>query len=548
MRGNVVVGNLFGLAEVSSGVIIVQSGLFPKLMGAVVASEVSRRSVLGCISGATALAASRIPVSPAPPTLHVAPTPAGDRSGSGWDNAAGLSALNGLIGRVGPGGRIWVRADAGPYASNAVIILQQGGLSSKPVTIEGVDVNGAAMKAEIVGGRASPWSMGAAYGVEVFRVASGPGHLTFRNFLFRNHGPGCIRVGAPVASITIEDCSAYNVGTFFENLITGSAKEASISGLVIRRCDAHGYSKRMCRIQYDSRDILLEDVHGDSERQDKDNFASGVVFDHTAHGAVLRRCQMDNHIDTRNTYQNGDGFAGERGNYDLTLEDCGARGNTDGGVDFKGDGITIRNFRAEGNHRNYRLWGYADLIDCIGLEPRDNAGPNPYSKANVSCFANALCRVIGGRFTQTGDQAVFLAEAGGVMAISRSTAVDRPSSGVLYSVDRGGGGQPAGVISEFDPGDRTAPVIVSPTQIVVAGSAQTVADVQADRPAQLRIVGGADADMFATNGTQLRWSDQGRQQLAHAPRQMQVQVRMTGLNGVASEDRMLTVSLADNPA
>lgn len=511
--------------------------------------KLDRRSVVGAFVGAAPILAARHALSQASPTtLCIAPRPTGDRSGSGWDNAAGLSALNGLIGRVGPGGRIWVRADAGPYTSNAVIILQQGGLPSQPVTIEGVDVNGAPMKAEVVGGRASPWSAGAAYGVEVFRLASGPGHLTFRNFLFRNHGPGCIRVGAPVAGVTIEDCSAYNVGTFFENLITGAAKEASISGLVIRRCDAHGYSKRMCRIQYDSRDILLEDVHGDSERQDKDNFASGVVFDHTAHGAVLRRCQMDNHIDTRNTYQNGDGFAGERGNYDITLEDCGARRNTDGGVDFKGDGITIRNFRAEGNHRNYRLWGYADLIDCIGLEPRDNAGPNPYAKANVSCFANALCRVIGGRFSQTGDQAVFLAESGGVMAISRSTVVDRPSSGVLYSADKGGGGQSAGIIAEFDPQDRTAPVIVTPSRIVVAEGAQTVADVQADRPAQLRIVGGADADLFVTNGTQLRLSDQGRQQLAGALRPMQVQVRMTGLNGVASEDKMLTVSVADAPA
>src|SRR3546814_6784759 len=44
---------------------------------------------------------------------------------------------------------------------------------------------------------------------------------------------------------------------------------------------------------------------------------------------------MRNALDTVNDYRNGDGFATERGTYDITLRNVIATGNSDGGLDLK---------------------------------------------------------------------------------------------------------------------------------------------------------------------------------------------------------------------
>src|SRR3546814_10860770 len=66
---------------------------------------------------------------------------------------------------------------------------------------------------------------------------------------------------------------------------------------------------------------------------------------------------------------NGDGFASERGVYDVRFIDTVARGNTDGGYDLKSSGTVVVRALSEENGRNYRLWGEATLIDSVGLNP-----------------------------------------------------------------------------------------------------------------------------------------------------------------------------------
>ena len=57
---------------------------------------------------------------------------------------------------------------------------------------------------------------------------------------------------------------------------------------------------------------LMEDVLGDSERQDGDNFAIGIALEDTVHDVVLRHVTMMNSHDSTNEYWNGDGFTTER--------------------------------------------------------------------------------------------------------------------------------------------------------------------------------------------------------------------------------------------
>src|SRR3546814_13686694 len=78
---------------------------------------------------------------------------------------------------------------------------------------------------------------------------------------------------------------------------------------------------------------------------------------------------MRNALDTVNDYRNGDGFATERGTYDITLRNVIATGNSDGGLDLKSDNVVIDGAIVSGNGRNIRLWGPgAQLSNIVSLD------------------------------------------------------------------------------------------------------------------------------------------------------------------------------------
>src|SRR3546814_5318298 len=87
--------------------------------------------------------------------------------------------------------------------------------------------------------------------------------------------------------ISIEHVQANNVSRFFDNMASGANASASIIGLTIRDVAVDGYSKGAIRIQYDSNNVLIEDVRGDSQFQDGDNFARSE--EHTSELQSLMR-------------------------------------------------------------------------------------------------------------------------------------------------------------------------------------------------------------------------------------------------------------------
>ena len=106
-----------------------------------------------------------------------------------------------------------------------------------------------------------------------------------------------IRIGGDVSDLTVEDVTASNVTRFFEDYVSGSARSASVDGLVLRRISVRGFSRSVLRLQYASRNVLVEDVVGDSELQGGGPFAMGGHLDGTTSGVVLRRVRMDNSDD-----------------------------------------------------------------------------------------------------------------------------------------------------------------------------------------------------------------------------------------------------------
>lgn len=134
----------------------------------------------------------------------------GTGSGTSWADAAPISALNTLIAQVGAGGTVYIRADEGDYTSMPSITINNGGAVGNPVTIRGVNVALAPMKAVLRGSRTSPWpikAIGASTGGRMFTFAAGASNLTFQSLVLRDC-KNAIIIGDQCNNITFGN-SAY---------------------------------------------------------------------------------------------------------------------------------------------------------------------------------------------------------------------------------------------------------------------------------------------------------------------------------------------------
>jgi hypothetical protein len=278
-----------------------------------------------------------------------------------------------------------------------------------------------------VGTRTAPYSPTGADGGDVFKLYSGAKNVTFSNLAFRNEGI-VFNAGGNASNITIDDVTATNVRRFFANYLSSGETTANVTGLTIRRVQVSGFSKGVLRIENNSSGILLEDVVGDSQRQDKDDFAMGVHLDDTAHDATFRRVTMRNAHDSLHEYWNGDGFATERGNYNIRFEDTLATGNTDGGYDLKSKSTVLVSPRAEDNKRNFRFWANdVKVVGCTGLNPSKRGGSS--SQAQVWVGANGNVTMSGCTLSDSDpDTIVFDLDTGAKVTATTTTVTRSPDS------------------------------------------------------------------------------------------------------------------------
>lgn len=385
---------------------------------------------------------------------YISPGGAGNNSGEDWANAAPIASLNAMIAKASQiGGEVWIRADAGSYNLPIQLPVNQGGAPASRVVVRGVDVAGNDMKATLVGNRAPNWTKGQAVGGEHFWLNAGASYLLFRNLVFQDAGTS-IRLRQSNVDLTFEDIDFWNVRRGIQNSAS-SGSVATISGLTIRRCNGHGFSKQLFQVRHDTNGILIEDCYGDAEMQDGDFWSQGVVFDDTAHDAIVRRCTMRNcWYNAGDGYWNGDGFVGERGNYGLLFEDCISLDNTDAGFDFKSTARFVR-CRSERNKRNFRVWGHGELIDCIGIDPTNRGGSG--SSGQVYGYDDSRAIVRGGTWSTATGSTPFHAFEAGFIAVDQD-AIDATTGN--YSqlfVDEGGGIDAQHVVLDYS--DTTPPVI-----------------------------------------------------------------------------------------
>ncbi|HET6619972.1 MAG TPA: calcium-binding protein [Dongiaceae bacterium] len=309
--------------------------------------------------------------------FYISPTGSGTRSGSSPANAGTIMNLPKFIDAAGPGGEVRLLADKGAYKVTQQITIAAGGAAGAPVTIRGVDSSGNPMAASFVGTRPSAWKPGLSDGVELFRLLSGANHLNFTDLAVKNVGNGVFRIGANIADLSIRRVAATNVCRFIEDYRSGSATSASVDGLKVQDVSIAGYSKNAIRLQYDSRNVLIQNVVGDSQKQDGGLYIAGVMLAGTVHDVLFDHVTMKNNYGhgSSSSYWNGDGFLAERNTYNLTFQDTVASGNTDAGYDLKSRNTKLIRATAIGNDQNFRLWGSeVTMIDSISKDPKHYGG------------------------------------------------------------------------------------------------------------------------------------------------------------------------------
>jgi hypothetical protein len=350
-------------------------------------------------------------------TTYITPIGSGDKSGSNWANAAAITSLDAMVKKAGTGGAVLLAADKGDYAVKTSINITGSG-----VTIKGVNTDGSAGEAHFTGTRTVEWTRGAENGNELFRINKGANNLVFENMQIDNTGTA-FKVGGDVTNLTVQHIDANNVNRFFENYVSGANKRATISGLKISDIDVKGFSENVIRLQYDTHDVVVENVRGDSARQDDDGFTMGVHLGGTVHDVAFRKVTMENATGDRGTgaYWNGDGFAAERDTYNLTFTDTVARGNTDGGYDIKASHVTFIRALAEDNARNFRIWGTdVKIIDSTGLNPHTRGGTS--SQAQLWVDATGSVSVINSNFSDAGSKTKVIDNSGQVTLVGTSIA------------------------------------------------------------------------------------------------------------------------------
>lgn len=461
-------------------------------------------------ASAVAMAAA---VSQTPPSAtnarHIMPVPAGSRNGEGWANAASLWQLSAMIAAVGPGGTVFLRADAGSYSLRANRVnVSRGGQAGLPVTIIGVDKGLNPKKATIAGTRTNwilpddpevvtnvgNWSVGS----DIFFLTPGADYLAFRFFDFQSTGQP-FHLSAPMhKGITVSDCDAHNFQRFLEH-----DPGTSHVDTVLRNITGSGFSKTAIRIRGDSHNVLLEDITLNSGRQDGANFATGVECNETAHDITMRRVEASNchdtHYSNADGFWNADGFASERGNYNIRREECTSSGNTDAGYDDKGTNVTNVNCTARGNKVNYKFWGPSTTnINCQALDPKSRGGTGAQMQYYV--YGGHALDVVGADVLIRGgvisdndpDTYVFVAQGhNSVFRIAGPTITKHADAVMETELEGWGNAFLAG-----SPFDVMSPTITSAASVTAVANINFAHLLSADKPVTWSIVGGADATSF----------------------------------------------------
>jgi len=343
--------------------------------------RIRRRAFIGLLGGLFAARA----FSQSAGQAFISPKGAGE--GTSWDDAAPISELNSLIEAVGPGGTVYIRADAGTYGVTDAIQISSGGTHAAPVRVLGVNAGLRQYQAKIVGNRKSwtrPRSIAGAVdaksfgGNTLFEMKRGADNLEIGFLAVANLGRVFDFSAMSGSGFNIHDVTFFNIR---DGIYTNEGSR--VVNLALTRFSGAGFSKKAVRFHGRCRNWLIENCDLDSAWQYGDRFAVGIEADDHARGLTIKGGSTRNCLDTnggnQDKYWNGDGVAAERNNRDIQIVNHTTAGNSDGGYDLKSEATTITNCTLEANKRNFRIWGGVGanpirIVNCKSVSPKTIGG------------------------------------------------------------------------------------------------------------------------------------------------------------------------------
>lgn len=190
------------------------------------------------------------------------------------------------------------------------------------------------------------------------------------DFAARNVGEGVVSVekrNGVMTGLRVEHGTVADTG----RVLNMPYADAQLDGFVVR--DVHGTNiDSFLRLKV-ARNGLVEDCSGVGADRPLNGFPSGCFTgDGATSNITYRRVRMDGFRQwpIPAGYHNGDGFADEELGSAMRYLQCSAKGNADAGLDTKSEDVEVEEFVAEGNGRNFRLWGSGTLTDCVSKDPR----------------------------------------------------------------------------------------------------------------------------------------------------------------------------------
>lgn len=144
------------------------------------------------------------------------------------------------------------------------------------------------------------------------------------------------------------------------------------SGLTIERVKSI-MERGGIRLKGASKGVRITDCHFTLKApQTGSNLPGGVEIQAGVKDVLVEGCEAAHFcmVPVPKKYDNGDGFATERGCIGVLFRNCYSHDNSDGGFDTKGD-YRLENCRAERNKRNYRAWDGGVYVNCTSRDPRE---------------------------------------------------------------------------------------------------------------------------------------------------------------------------------
>jgi hypothetical protein len=282
----------------------------------------------------------------------IAPNGAGTKDGASRDNAAPVTGIDAQIKLAGPGGRVLLRSDMGPYKGTYVGIAS-GGVDGKPVTIKGCDDR----VVECIGTRANPYSPTGDRGKPFFQVKESASNLNLVGMNAKNIGDGLFYFTGQHRNIRMSGLSAWNVRQLIKVKKNDAGPNATLDNFAIETIRVTGHSKAAIEL-WNSTNGHIIDVIADSAKQDGDPYCFGLFADGDSHDVDVSKMVVRNiqYTDLPEKYWNGDGVSLEGTTKRFTFNDCHMFGIEDGAFDLKGVEHVVRNCSADRVKRGVRVW------------------------------------------------------------------------------------------------------------------------------------------------------------------------------------------------